>query len=282
MHKLQDHFAAFLHLGMASASKSLVDDRKTCYRPFRQLPCRTYMCVGACPYRERCVFLHDPRLRCPYAKPKSRRKCVENMIVDAFFWPTMDTEDVSKNLDSFHQPHVCQQYEVPPSFSVGLNMNPSIHDQAVFSMWNHFADFCASESLNAEHNGKYRTISPDSVKYTSDSSSLAYAQGAAAADPINPCTGLPRLRIFVDLSRGISPVISEPSNRQTDYQYSPVSLSMEGFRHAGERGHAVPLSHPSPLKTRAINKGQASSAFTSSVLERGNLKERRRKGMNMI
>ena len=29
---------------------------------FRQLPCRTFLSIGNCPYRERCVYLHDPRL----------------------------------------------------------------------------------------------------------------------------------------------------------------------------------------------------------------------------
>ena len=28
---------------------------------YRQLPCKTFISVGTCPYRERCVYLHDPR-----------------------------------------------------------------------------------------------------------------------------------------------------------------------------------------------------------------------------
>lgn len=32
----------------------------------RQLPCRTFISTGACPYGDRCVFLHDP---CIMSKP---------------------------------------------------------------------------------------------------------------------------------------------------------------------------------------------------------------------
>ena len=28
----------------------------------RQLPCRTFISTGTCPYKDRCVYLHDPRL----------------------------------------------------------------------------------------------------------------------------------------------------------------------------------------------------------------------------
>ena len=29
----------------------------------RQLPCRTYISTGFCPYKDRCVYLHDPRVQ---------------------------------------------------------------------------------------------------------------------------------------------------------------------------------------------------------------------------
>lgn len=75
-------------------------------RPFRQLPCRTYISVGACPYRERCVFIHDPRIastytvklksKVPFVKEvslecaKNEQKVVEDSNQDGFYWPTMD------------------------------------------------------------------------------------------------------------------------------------------------------------------------------------------------
>jgi hypothetical protein len=33
---------------------------------FRQLPCRTYIASGFCPYKDRCVYLHCPSIRAPY------------------------------------------------------------------------------------------------------------------------------------------------------------------------------------------------------------------------
>lgn len=29
----------------------------------RQLPCRTYVSTGCCPYKDRCIYLHDPRVQ---------------------------------------------------------------------------------------------------------------------------------------------------------------------------------------------------------------------------
>ena len=33
---------------------------------FRQLPCRTFIATGYCPYKDRCVYLHCPSVRTPY------------------------------------------------------------------------------------------------------------------------------------------------------------------------------------------------------------------------
>ena len=42
---------------------------------YRQLPCRTFISTGSCPYRERCVFIHDPRLTTSKkVKTKSKSK----------------------------------------------------------------------------------------------------------------------------------------------------------------------------------------------------------------
>lgn len=45
-----------------------------------------YYLGGTCPYRERCVFLHDPRIMCKGAKITTRRKNKEDVIPDSFFW----------------------------------------------------------------------------------------------------------------------------------------------------------------------------------------------------
>jgi len=33
---------------------------------FRQLPCRTFIATGHCPYKDRCVYLHCPSIKSPF------------------------------------------------------------------------------------------------------------------------------------------------------------------------------------------------------------------------
>ena len=150
---------------------------------FRQLPCRTFISVGSCPYRERCVYLHDPRLLCPDAKSKSRvRDCKslatstfsphthtspltlhtsslhrlrerlqktnkEDLVLDAYFWPCLQAEQVNRYLDASKQPTVTQEYSVPPP----KNDVYRGHDAATYSMWMHFCDLCeASQGSGRE------------------------------------------------------------------------------------------------------------------------------------
>lgn len=92
---------------------------------FRQLPCRTFISVGTCPYRERCVYLHDPRCMVRDAKTKTRQKNKEDIVADSLFWPVMPVADVQNRFDNRGQPHVIQQYNVP----VPKNDQYCRHDQ---------------------------------------------------------------------------------------------------------------------------------------------------------
>lgn len=88
----------------------------------RQLPCRTFVSTGSCPYGDRCVFLHDPSIvsKPVYIKSKVRlivssasaedlisdrvvlciqRKSREDQSIDAFFWPTMSLSSVMGKVD---------------------------------------------------------------------------------------------------------------------------------------------------------------------------------------
>lgn len=51
----------------------------------RQLPCKTFISVGTCPYRDRCVYLHDPRLMTRDAKTKTRRKNQDDAVLDRLY-----------------------------------------------------------------------------------------------------------------------------------------------------------------------------------------------------
>lgn len=86
----------------------------------RQLPCRTFISTGSCPYGDRCVFLHDPSIvsKPVYIKTKVscflslyicfifthnlilKRKSKEDTVTDAFFWPTMSLNSVMGKLDA--------------------------------------------------------------------------------------------------------------------------------------------------------------------------------------
>jgi hypothetical protein len=66
----------------------------------RQLPCRTWISTGSCPYGDRCVFIHDPRVIAKPPLSKGKRKSQEDLCQDSLFWPTMSRESVSVKLDN--------------------------------------------------------------------------------------------------------------------------------------------------------------------------------------
>jgi hypothetical protein len=150
---------------------------------FRQLPCRTFISVGTCPYRERCVYLHDPRIICREAKTKTRRKNEEDSVVDSLFWPVMPYNAVAGKMDSNRQPHVIQPYTVPPPQSDQFYR----HDQAVYSMWMHFVDYCSACNSKSE-----MLVS----KY------VETACFQAPDQPYNAYTKQARLPVFRTLSQG--------------------------------------------------------------------------------
>lgn len=130
---------------------------------FRQLPCKTYVSSGACPYRERCRYLHDPRLRYQESQFTIRMKSKGDRGMDTLFWPVMTMQ----NLQMYsNQPHVVQQYNVPhPKFK---------HEEAIYSIWMHFVEFCHLTSLSER----------------------------SSKSDINKYTRRKRLHVFVSLSKG--------------------------------------------------------------------------------
>lgn len=199
------------HVGNPRSASELIVDHGN---KFRQLPCRTFISVGTCPYRERCVYLHDPRCICREAKTKTRRKNKDDVVLDSMFWPIMSYNSVSTKLDNNRQPHVIQPYVVPPP----QNDQYRRHDEAVHSMWMHFVDFCMA---------------------TAESQHVQNADSApcfAAPDlPVNAYTKQPRLPVFRALSSGRAaaevlhkaPVKNSSLNRST-YQ---MPKAQEEVRH---------------------------------------------------
>lgn len=75
------------------------------------LPCMHMICVGSCPYRERCCFIHDPRLFAKNIKFDVRRKkktAGEYGSYDLFNWSPIECSvDNSGHLDA------AQKYSPP-------------------------------------------------------------------------------------------------------------------------------------------------------------------------
>ena len=54
---------------------------------FRRMLCFTYASTGACPYGDKCVFLHDPRLANSGFKVRSTKQPrVSGQPKDTFYW----------------------------------------------------------------------------------------------------------------------------------------------------------------------------------------------------
>ncbi len=66
----------------------------------RQLPCRTFVSTGSCPYGDRCVFLHDPSIVAKPVYVRVKRKSKDDVVTDTFFWPTMSLNSVMGKVDN--------------------------------------------------------------------------------------------------------------------------------------------------------------------------------------
>ncbi len=142
--------------------------------------------TGCCPYKDRCQFLHDLRVRARDAKARIRAKNQEEIIPDAHFWPVMDYQLVNRKLDMKNQPTVSQNYEVP----VPQNDEYRRHDEAVFSMWNHFVEYCTL-LLSIEPSGCY-CLTMDQMAFLDEYNST------------NFFTGSDRLSVLLKLSQGFN------------------------------------------------------------------------------
>lgn len=78
----------------------------------RQLPCKTWVSTGTCPYARRCQYIHDPRAETLYGfNLKSRKKAVEDNSVDSLFWPPLPRGNLL--YDRRNEPITSQQYLIP-------------------------------------------------------------------------------------------------------------------------------------------------------------------------
>jgi len=185
---------------------------------YRQLPCRTFISVGTCPYRERCVYLHDPRILCRDSKTKTRKRNKEDDTVDSLFWPIMTQENSHFRLDNHGKPRVIQQYHVPPPQSNDYKA----HDEAVYSLWNNFVEFC---QWNSNHNY--------------DNDNTGYLSSNVIA---NKYTNKKRLNTFLLLSNGKS-IKQLSTNKSTKSISSPISVCRPLSKSNSFDSHEYVLKH---------------------------------------
>lgn len=260
------HLPQQLQLQQPSPQASELSDQSK----FRQLPCRTFISAGTCPYRDRCVYLHDPRVMDASAKSKTRKKNKEDTVVDSLFWPVMMKFEINVRSDNKnHQtitPFVVQPYFVPfpkhpQDISSPFNFSPH-NERAVYSIWNHFVAYFEMKNNNNvsyEFDSSHMSGSISSAQSVTDkrldinrvtsdkrcsrniqeTKSLSALSDASPApkrlpddpqDPLNFFIGCPRLKVFVTLGQGVI-----PSNRISD-------LSV----------HAVGQTEPNPFWTPSI------------------------------
>ena len=184
--------------------------------PIRQLPCKTWLSTGTCPYSSRCVFLHDARCVAAPVSFSCKRKSREDPTTDGLFWPTLTKEAVCAQLDKRGQPCIYQEYVVPSPLETDLmclimtpppavlSENFERHQWCTYSTWNHFLDFLAVDEHSA-------------VSAERCVSALTFD----ATETTNQHTHKPRLPIFAALSR--CPLQEEHS---PDPSPNPTSASL--------------------------------------------------------
>jgi hypothetical protein len=166
---------------------------------FRRLPCRTFICTGTCPYRERCVYLHDPRIISRNVKSKSRRKNKDDVVSDAWFWPVMADEDLV--LDNSGQPIVNQFYHVPlPRYE-----QSNSHNRSVYSMWMHFVEYCIDLSTKPSERANFSMLHSQHQVFCHPDELVEFRSGRKKSSVyVNMYTGEKRLNVFMVMSKGCS------------------------------------------------------------------------------
>ena len=187
------------------------------------------------------MYLHDPRCICREAKTKTRRKNKDDTLLDAIFWPIMPYPMVAQKMDTSRQPHVIQPYVVP----VPQNDVYRKHDEAVYSMWMHFVDFCVA---NTDSN----TVHP------SDKAPVFAAPDVA----INAYTKKARLPIFRQLSASSSTAVSTAART---FKTVPVASGSASTTTTSTATNSPAASIVSPSSTSMLHHYQRERINASPV-----------------
>ena len=145
----------------------------------RELPCKTWISTGYCSYNNKCIYLHSYSIKSNFpAKIHSNHKSKEYYINDTLFWPKMkSTNNIIDN-----------EYSVP------YPEKENMHDIALYSMWNHYVDFCKFTNMER----KLQLLSKKESIFPTINTSLSLSP----YDNENKHVSKKRLDIFCKLSEG--------------------------------------------------------------------------------
>eukprot|EP01036_Dinobryon_divergens_P027127 gene27127-35849_t len=191
---------------------------------FRRMACMTFICTGACPYNERCVFLHDSRLRCGHLNGKTRptrQPTKQNALIkDTFYWPDMLRGTICNQLDPFGLPDVNQMYVIPDSFSLAHSNGPWF-EHPFFSE----SDLTQSRYLHEAHRlPVFALLSCSASFYRKEGVRLADCGRVVGSGRRPPC-----LSVSPSLDTGFSPL-------DRDYSRHPPADSRTTMNSMGSGG----------------------------------------------
>lgn len=103
------------------------------------LPCNTFIMCDACPYYNRCKYIHDPRIQnINYNIIQNYKKTKNNDIncKDIFFWPYNTSNKING----------IKYYNISKLFINRYNIKFNV----LYSIWYNFIDICNNEACYYE------------------------------------------------------------------------------------------------------------------------------------
>ena len=177
----------------------------------RQLPCKTFISCGDCPYRDKCSFIHDISLASKgYISKNNLYNDISNKN-DSFFWKPMPFEQLQKQY-SANKGDIFQPY-IPSK----LHSESKYVEYAVKSLWSNLSDYCkevedqrdASRRRNKKKQSKNNADINIHSNSNSTTSHLNVDVGTTRSREVesreyNDVTGMNRCDVFVQLAKGKS------------------------------------------------------------------------------
>ncbi len=148
-------------------------------------------------------------------------------MLDSLFWPVVPLWQTSQHLDRNGQPSVVQEYNLPPPQCDQYQR----HDEAIYSLWMHFVDFCQAVAYASTLEGRLFDKHPTFC---------------APNVAVNQYTNRRRFQLFLSLAYGTStPITPRPvSLLQAQQAQHPVMKAPVNVNVGGQVNTNVPIARP--------------------------------------